>query len=83
MNLFFLDLIHFTSTSTGRVVTLDRRGNILWDHNFSSPVIGSYLLDMEGLISIPFTSLANHTLTYLITEITENGLMENPNHMKL
>lgn len=76
--------MHFTSTSTGRIVTLDRRrGKILWDNDLGSPVIGSYLLDNEGLISVPFTSLANHTISYLIEELSENGLLENPNHMKL
>ncbi|CAG9832376.1 unnamed protein product [Diabrotica balteata] len=79
------DYVHFTSTSTGQVVTLNRRlGNLLWDKDLGSPVIGVYLLDSEGLLSLPFTSLANQTLSYLQTElVTNGGLLERANHMKL
>lgn len=77
-------MVHFTSTSSGRVITLDRRrGNLLWDGDLGSPVVGAYLLDPEGLISVPFTSLANHTIIYLQEQLVTNGLLENSNHMKL
>ncbi|KAG5868801.1 hypothetical protein JTB14_032700 [Gonioctena quinquepunctata] len=79
------DSVHFTSTSTGRVVTLNRRrGSFIWDKDLGSPVIGLYLLDSEGLLSLPFTSLANHTLSNLRNElILKDGLLYNTNHMKL
>ncbi|CAG9763228.1 unnamed protein product [Ceutorhynchus assimilis] len=79
------DLVHFASTSSGKVLTLDRRrGNLLWKSDLSSPVIAIYLLSLEGLIKVPFTSLSNHTINYLASEIEKhNGLIDNPNHMKL
>lgn len=68
--IFFPDLIHFASTSTGRLVTMDRRrGNLLWDYDLESPVVAAYVLDSEGLLVVGFTSLANHTLNYLTTEL--------------
>ncbi|XP_018577852.1 serine/threonine-protein kinase/endoribonuclease ire-1, partial [Anoplophora glabripennis] len=79
------DLVHFTSSSSGRVIILDRRrGSLLWDGDLGSPVVGTYLLDPEGLISVPYTSLANHTIIYLLQQlISHNGLLENSNHMRL
>lgn len=69
-------LVHFASSSTGRILTLDRRnGLILWDKDFGSPLIGSYMLDPDGLISVPFTSLANHTLYQLASDLS---LQESP-----
>ncbi|CAH1996027.1 unnamed protein product [Acanthoscelides obtectus] len=79
------DYVHFTSTSSGKIITLDRRrGNFLWEANLDSPIISIYLLDKEGLISIPFTSLANHTITYLIEQLqTNDGFLQSSSHMKL
>ncbi|XP_050310961.1 serine/threonine-protein kinase/endoribonuclease IRE1-like isoform X1 [Anthonomus grandis grandis] len=79
------DLVHFASTSTGTVLTLDRRkGNLLWQADLGSTVVAMYLLSLEGLVKVPFTSLSNHTINYLATEIDlHKGLMDNPNHMKL
>lgn len=77
--------VHFTSASTGQIVTLNRRmGSFLWDRDLGSPIIGVYLLDSEGLMSVPFTSLANHTITHLKTDLEANdGLLYNTNHMRL
>lgn len=84
-NCAFLDLVHFTSSSSGKILTLNRRrGNLLWERDFNSPVVAIYLLSLEGLIKVPFTSLSNHTIHYLASEIeAHNGLIDNPNHMKL
>ncbi|CAH1180370.1 unnamed protein product [Phaedon cochleariae] len=79
------DFVHFTSTSTGQVVTLNRRrGNLVWEKDMGSPVIGVYLLDSDGLLSLPFTSLANNTIAQLTNELVSNdGLLHKTNHMKL
>lgn len=79
------DLVHFASTSSGKILTLDRRrGSLLWEGDLGSPVIAIYLLSLDGLIKVPFTSLSNHTIHYLASEIDfHNGLVDNPNHMKL
>lgn len=75
---FFADLLHFASTSTGRLVTMDRRrGNLLWENDLESPIVAAFVLDAEGLLVVGFTSLANHTLNYLTTELlTHDGSMQ-------
>lgn len=65
---FFTDLVHFTTSSTGRIVTVDRRlGIILWELDVQSPVIAVYLVEEEGLLTVPFTSVADETLDLLLT----------------
>ncbi|XP_012535031.2 serine/threonine-protein kinase/endoribonuclease IRE1 [Monomorium pharaonis] len=54
------DLVHFTASSTGRVVTLDRRlGRILWKLDLKSPVIAMYTVTKDGLLTIPFKSIGD------------------------
>ncbi|XP_060523248.1 serine/threonine-protein kinase/endoribonuclease IRE1 [Cylas formicarius] len=79
------DLVHFTSTSSGKTLTLDRRrGNLLWEGDLGSPVVGVYVLTDDGLLKVPFTSLSNSTLYHLAHEIAlHSSLVDNPNHMKL
>ncbi|XP_066601348.1 serine/threonine-protein kinase/endoribonuclease IRE1-like isoform X2 [Prorops nasuta] len=61
------DLVHFTTSSTGRIVTLDRRlGVILWELDLGSPVIAAYTVNNDGLIAVPFTSIAEATLDLLL-----------------
>jgi serine/threonine-protein kinase/endoribonuclease IRE1 len=64
------DLVHFTGTSTGQVVTVDRFGNILWDINLGSPVIAVYTISKDGLLTMPFTSVADTTLSHLLKKIS-------------
>lgn len=81
----FLELVHFTSSSSGRLVTMDRRrGSVLWDNDLGSPIIAAYILDKEGLLTAPFTSLANHTLAQLATHFLthQQPFKSEPNHMK-
>ncbi|XP_076241696.1 serine/threonine-protein kinase/endoribonuclease Ire1 isoform X2 [Calliopsis andreniformis] len=62
------DLVHFTTSSTGRIVTVDRRlGIILWELDVQSPVIAVYIVKEEGLLTVPFTSVADETLDLLLT----------------
>lgn len=81
-----LELVHFTSSSNGRVVTLDKiRGSVLWDHDLGSPIIGVYTVEKEGLLAVPFTSMANHTLAHLASHFLshQQPFSSEPTHMKL
>ncbi|XP_076627174.1 serine/threonine-protein kinase/endoribonuclease Ire1 isoform X1 [Colletes latitarsis] len=61
------DLVHFTTSSTGRIVTVDRRlGIVLWELDVQSPVIAVYTVREEGLLTVPFTSVADETLDLLL-----------------
>lgn len=80
------DLAHFTSSSSGKLLTMDRRrGTLLWEIDFGSPVVGVYLLDSDGLLSVPFTGLATNTLTHLGTHLLTHHqpFQTQPSHMKL
>ncbi|KAK5641329.1 hypothetical protein RI129_009876 [Pyrocoelia pectoralis] len=79
-------LVHFASSSTGRLVTMDRRrGSLVWDIDAGSPVVAIYIMDPYGLLSLPFTSMANHTIGHLATDwIThQQPFQYQPTHMKL
>lgn len=68
----FLDLIHFTGSSSGRILTLDKdTGSLLWQMQHDSPVIAMYLLETRGLLNVPFTSIAESTLDNLIEEVSQ------------
>lgn len=56
------DLLHITGSSTGCVVTLDKRLKILWELDLKSPVIAMYTVTKDGLLRIPFTSVADSFL---------------------
>ncbi|XP_037872627.1 serine/threonine-protein kinase/endoribonuclease IRE1 [Bombyx mori] len=61
--------IHFTSTSNGRVMSFDRKtGDLVWSHNFGTPVVAAYLLDRDGLISVPFNSIGDDTLDHIMED---------------
>ncbi|KRT82319.1 hypothetical protein AMK59_3942 [Oryctes borbonicus] len=81
------NLVHFTSSSTGKLITLDRRrGDLLWEADLGSPIVAAYILDPNGLISLPFTGLANNTLTHLTTHLLTHRnqpFITQPSHMKL
>ncbi|XP_012058791.1 PREDICTED: serine/threonine-protein kinase/endoribonuclease IRE1 [Atta cephalotes] len=65
------DLVHFTTSSTGRVVTLDGLGKILWKLDLKSPVIAMYTVTKNGLLTIPFTSIADSLLEKFATKPTD------------
>lgn len=64
------DLAHFTASSTGQVVTLDRFGNILWNIDLGSPVIAMYTISKDGLMTLPFNSVADNTLKQVLMKIS-------------
>ncbi|KAI4494432.1 hypothetical protein M0802_008924 [Mischocyttarus mexicanus] len=73
------DLVHFTTSSTGRVVTLDKRlGTVLWQLNLESPVIATYSVTKDGLLTLPFTSVAEGTLDNLLEHF-----VTKPNYIQL
>lgn len=68
------DLAHFTASSTGRIVTLDRRGGrVLWELNLKSPVIAMYIVAKDGLLALPFKSIADSLLETFVTELTDEA----------
>ncbi|XP_078035621.1 serine/threonine-protein kinase/endoribonuclease Ire1 isoform X2 [Augochlora pura] len=61
------DLVHFTTSSTGRIVTVDKRlGIVLWELDVQSPVIAVYIVRKDGLLAVPFTSVADGTMDHLL-----------------
>jgi len=73
---FISDLVHFTTSSTGRVVTLDRRlGRILWKLDLKSPVIAMYTVTKDGLLTVPFTSIADSLLEKFAIKPTDVQLL--------
>jgi len=80
------DLAHFTSSSTGEILTLDRlTGDLVWQQNFLSPIVGMYGLIHDisnpvnsiGLSSISFSSLSAETLLNLASRIIESPKQEH------
>ncbi|CAK1595982.1 unnamed protein product [Parnassius mnemosyne] len=64
-------IIHFTSTSSGRIMSFDRKtGDLVWSHNFETPVVAAYLLDRQGLITVPFNSIGDDTLDHILEDAT-------------
>lgn len=68
-------MLHFTTSSTGRVVTLDRLGRILWKLDLKSPVIAIYTVTKDGLLTIPFTSIADSLLENFAMKPTDIQLL--------
>ncbi|KAG4073537.1 hypothetical protein HA402_000761 [Bradysia odoriphaga] len=59
--------IHLTSSSSGMVATLNRKkGTFLWQKDLSSPVVATFLLNSDGLLSVPFTTVSDETLNGII-----------------
>ena len=79
------EFVHFTASSTGRTLSLDRRvGSLLWEHDYGSPVIAMYVLENEGLVSVPFTSVAEETMDHLVTQFTSSSeQIRTSDNMKL
>jgi len=69
------DLAHFTDSSTGTLISLDKNsGAVQWETQFSSPVVAMYSLsDSQQLATIPFTSVSIETLNNLMTQFRSPG----------
>jgi serine/threonine-protein kinase/endoribonuclease IRE1 len=56
-------LQHFSSSSDGRIITVDgTTGKVLWDRNFGNPIVAMYLLEGDGLHRLPFAIIGVETL---------------------
>jgi serine/threonine-protein kinase/endoribonuclease IRE1 len=63
------DLAHFTDSSTGALISLDKNtGSVQWETQFSSPVVAMYQLASDSIASIPFTSVSIETLDNLMQQ---------------
>lgn len=59
-------MAHFASSGDGLVVTVDKEsGDVLWMHNYGSPVVGLYMWHQDSLRRIPHLNVAMETLRYL------------------
>lgn len=72
------DLVHFISSSTGRIITIDQlTGEIAWEIDVASPIVGMYEWKPDGLQKIPYTTVAESTLNSIISSAVagENNSM--------
>ena len=60
------EMAHLVSSGDGLLVTVDREsGDVLWSHDYGSPVMGVYLYASDTLRHAPHLSIATETLRYL------------------
>ena len=61
--------MHFADSSTGKLVTLDRKsGDVLWKRSIGTPIVAMYKLDGDGIVTIPFTAVSRDTLVGLLEQ---------------
>ena len=66
-----LDLTHLTGSSDGYLLTLNRKdGKLQWKRDFQSPIVAIYLIQHEGLLRVPFTTLASDMLSGIISRLS-------------
>lgn len=74
---FLIGYLHFSGSSTGLTVTLDRHtGTYIWQKDLNSPVVAVFLLGPEGLLSVPFTTVSDEALKTII-EDARDGQQSN------
>lgn len=80
MNIFYtLGIVHFTSTNSGRIKSFNQKtGEMIWSHDMKSPIVAAYLLDRDGLISVPFNTVGDDTMDHIMDDVSSlrhnNGL---------
>uniref|UniRef100_A0A914C4C2 non-specific serine/threonine protein kinase n=1 Tax=Acrobeloides nanus TaxID=290746 RepID=A0A914C4C2_9BILA len=63
---------HLTSSSDGRIVTVDAlTGKTLWKREFSSIIVNLYLLKPDGMHKLPSTTVGKETLEALLEETNQ------------
>jgi len=78
------DLAHFTDSSSGALVTLDRAsGAIEWTREIGSPIVALYRLEGEGIVGVPFTSVSRETLTNLMSQFEAPDAKDSVGETKL
>ncbi|XP_055375464.1 serine/threonine-protein kinase/endoribonuclease IRE1 [Condylostylus longicornis] len=68
--------IHLTASSSGVVATLNKQGSLLWKKDLGSPIISAYLLGKEGLLSVPFTTVADNVLESIVQDARDDTINE-------
>ncbi|XP_014244524.1 serine/threonine-protein kinase/endoribonuclease IRE1 [Cimex lectularius] len=76
---------HFASISSGRLKTVDRKtGDLLWEKDFGSPIIGLYVRRGQDILTIPYHSIAESTLdsslNYLQDQLTSTLYIGEGSH---
>ena len=62
-------LEYFADCTTGSLVALDQNtGMVLWNIELGSPIVGFYIVQGDGIVKLPITSVSKETL---------NGLLED------
>ncbi|CAG0897546.1 unnamed protein product [Darwinula stevensoni] len=65
------DLTHLAGNSDGYLLTLNRKdGKLHWKRDFQSPIVAIYLIQHEGLLRVPFTTLASDMLSGIISRLS-------------
>ena len=63
---------HYADCSRGSLAALDKKsGEIKWEIEVGSPVVGLYLVEGDGVVNLPVTSVSKETLSNLIGHVKE------------
>lgn len=73
---FETEFLHFSGSSSGLTVTLNRSGTFMWQKDLSSPIVAVFLLGPDGLLSVPFTTVSDEALQSII-EYARDGQQNN------
>lgn len=70
------EFIHVTSSTSGKIVTMNRKsGEFLWEKlDIKSPIISIFLLGRDGLLSVPFTTVAEDVIDKVVDFSKNNGI---------
>lgn len=64
--IFVSEHVYFSGSSTGKFAVLSKLdGSLKWETEFESPVIGVYVREGDGLVSLPFTSMDDNSMHLL------------------
>ncbi|XP_026470548.1 serine/threonine-protein kinase/endoribonuclease IRE2-like, partial [Ctenocephalides felis] len=73
------NFIHLSGSEYGLTATLDRiTGSYLWEFDTGSPVVAIYVLNKNGLLAVPFTTVSDDALSDILTN-TKLGAEDNMN----
>ena len=65
-------LEYFADCTTGSLVALDKNtGMILWDIELGSPIVGFYVVQGDGIVKLPVTSVSEETLKSLLEDFDD------------